>query len=168
MMQLEGYCRCGQARFGVDSFTPCLYRFCCCTGCLETHGDIGGVASLMGEANTLRVAYKKQFAVYSAFSNPPGTGIPPVELMLHDCRSCGRISISTHPFGQDGFIQPPLQPTRSCRPRRRSFTSASRKSPNGLRCQRVQNTFVSTQSRMSQSKIGTEDTRFTHGDTVAF
>jgi len=89
MMHLEGSCHCGKARFSVESYTPYPYRFCYCTRCLKSHGGIGGVASIMGEADTLLVAGDEDVVVYTTFSNPPGPGIPPVELRLHNCRHCG-------------------------------------------------------------------------------
>ena len=89
MMHLEGSCHCGKVGFALESHAPYPYRFCYCKRCLKTHGGIGGVVSIMGETQTLKVDGEKHVVVYAAYSNPPGPGIPPVELMLHNCIHCG-------------------------------------------------------------------------------
>jgi hypothetical protein len=56
---------------------------------LKTHGGIGGVVSIMCEADSLEVTGQEHVEIYTTYSNPPGPGIPPVELRLHNCGSCG-------------------------------------------------------------------------------
>ena len=89
MMDLKGSCHCGKVSFSVKSRAPYPYRWCYCTRCLKTHGGLGGVVSIMGEANTLDVAGEEHVVVYTTYSNPPGPGISPVELKLHNCSVCG-------------------------------------------------------------------------------
>lgn len=89
MMDLNGSCHCGKVSFSLKSHAPHPYRWCYCTRCLKTNGGLGGVASIMGEADTLVVEGKDHLIIYSTFSNPPGPGLAPVELRLHNCKECG-------------------------------------------------------------------------------
>ena len=89
MMKLDGSCHCGKVKFSLQSHSPYPYRWCYCTRCLKIHGGIGGVVSIMGEYETLEVTGMENVAVYTTFSNPPGPGIPPVELQMNNCKECG-------------------------------------------------------------------------------
>lgn len=65
-LRLEGGCRCGAARFTVDSHTPVPYQLCYCTICRKTAGGGGFAINLGADAATLRITGKRALGVYRA------------------------------------------------------------------------------------------------------
>lgn len=72
-LRLEGGCRCGAARFAVDSHTPVPYQLCYCTICRKTAGGGGFAINLGADAATLRVKGKRAIGVYRAEIDRGGT-----------------------------------------------------------------------------------------------
>jgi hypothetical protein len=65
-MELEGSCRCGAARFTVQSHTPYPYQLCYCSICRKTAGGGGYAINIMGDAATLKVRGQKAIGVWRA------------------------------------------------------------------------------------------------------
>ena len=65
-MRLEGSCRCGAVRFGLDSHTPHPYQLCYCTICRKTAGGGGFAINIMGVTDSLEVRGGNAVAVYRA------------------------------------------------------------------------------------------------------
>jgi hypothetical protein len=63
---LEGSCRCGAVRFGLESHTPYPYQLCYCSICRKTAGGGGFAINLMGDAKTLAVEGKRAIRVFRA------------------------------------------------------------------------------------------------------
>ena len=89
MMHLEGSCHCGSVRFTLSSRTPYPHRWCYCSRCQKTHGGLGGVAHIMGEADTLAVEGSEDVVTHTTANDPADPDEAPVELQLNDCASCG-------------------------------------------------------------------------------
>jgi hypothetical protein len=54
-MLLEGSCRCGAARFRVESPEPYPFMYCYCSICCKTAGGGGYAINLGGLSDTLEV-----------------------------------------------------------------------------------------------------------------
>ena len=65
-MRLEGSCRCGAVRFGLESHTPVPYQLCYCSICRKTAGGGGFAINIMGVNDTLRVDGGDKISVFRA------------------------------------------------------------------------------------------------------
>lgn len=63
---LKGSCRCGAARFSVNSHTPYPYQLCYCSICRKTAGGGGFAINLMGDNRSLEVSGRETIGVYRA------------------------------------------------------------------------------------------------------
>lgn len=125
-MLLEGSCRCGQARFSVESKTPCPYMRCYCTICRKTAGGGGYAINIMGEAGTMKVKGRSSIAVWRAplhtteegEGRKAGRALSPAR--RHFCRHCGsalwvsdpRWAELVHPFASAVDTALPRPPER--------------------------------------------------------
>lgn len=122
-MRLEGSCRCGAARFAVDSHTPQPYQLCYCSICRKTAG--GGYAiNLMGAADTLLVPGSDAIDIYQArIEAPDADGVCRLQTspaQRHFCRHCAsalwlfdpRWPDLIHPFASAIDSELPVPPAR--------------------------------------------------------
>lgn len=65
-LRLEGSCRCGAVRFGVDSHTPQPYQLCYCSICRKTAGGGGYAINLGADTATLTIRGESAPGVYRA------------------------------------------------------------------------------------------------------
>lgn len=65
-MTLEGSCRCGAARFRVESHTPVPYQRCYCSICRKQQGGGGYAINLGAQADTLVVEGEESIGLYHA------------------------------------------------------------------------------------------------------
>ncbi|MFN4275925.1 MAG: GFA family protein [Ferrovibrio sp.] len=66
-MHLEGSCRCGAVRFGLDSHTPVPYQLCYCSICRKTAGGGGFAINLGGLSASLKIVKgRRSIGVYRA------------------------------------------------------------------------------------------------------
>lgn len=63
---LEGSCRCGAVRFGVESNTPVPYQLCYCSICRKQQGGGGYAINLGADYATLKVTGRRAIGVYRA------------------------------------------------------------------------------------------------------
>lgn len=63
---LQGSCRCGAVRFGVQSHTPVPYQLCYCSICRKTAGGGGYAINLAAVAGSLTVEGGEALGTYRA------------------------------------------------------------------------------------------------------
>jgi hypothetical protein len=64
--RLEGSCRCGAARFTVESHTPVPYQRCYCSICRKQQGGGGYAINLGALARTLKIEGEHALGLYRA------------------------------------------------------------------------------------------------------
>ncbi|MBT5570759.1 MAG: GFA family protein [Alphaproteobacteria bacterium] len=106
-MNIEGSCLCGNVRFSAVSPAPYPYRICYCRRCRKTGGGGGTGANIMAKNASLVVEGRESLGTYVSASNPPGPGIPPVELEMNFCRTCGsQLFIYSRSEGWSDWVYP--------------------------------------------------------------
>lgn len=89
-MLLKGSCRCGAARFSVESHTPVPYQLCYCSICRKQQGGGGYAINLGGNANTLTIEGEENLGLYRASIEDEERPVCQISSgERHFCRQCG-------------------------------------------------------------------------------
>lgn len=87
-MTLEGSCRCGAVRFGLDSHTPHPFQLCYCSICRKTAGGGGFAINIMGTAASLEKEGDAAIGIYRGELERAGGGCETSSGRRHFCTRC--------------------------------------------------------------------------------
>jgi hypothetical protein len=121
-VKLDGSCRCGAARFSVQSHSPYPYQLCYCTICRKTAGGGGFAINIMGTAKSLQVAGEEAIGLYRAeICDDDGKNCEISSAQRRYCTRCGTAlwlfdpawPELVHPFASAIDSKLPVPPVRT-------------------------------------------------------